>query len=148
MLLMNRFPMTPTYSQMRDEVNQLFNSAFLNMPAASFGATSVGGPAMNVWETEKNYSIEAELPGYAMSDLDITVLDSQVTIKGTRTITAPDGATYLRRERPTGTFTRTWNLPNAVEAEKVEASLTNGVLTVTLPKTAKVQPKRITVKTA
>lgn len=145
MLLMNRFPMTPTFSQMRDEVNQLFNSAFLNLPAATFGATTAG-PAMNVWETEKNYSIEAELPGYAMSDLDITVLDNQVTIKGTRMITAPDGATYLRRERPTGAFTRTWNLPNAVEAEKVEASLTNGVLMVTLPKTAKVQPKRIEVK--
>jgi HSP20 family protein len=83
-----------------------------------------------------------------MSDLDITVLDNHVNIKGTRTITAPDGATYLRRERPTGTFARAWNLPNAVEAEKVEAALTNGILTVTLPKTAKMQPRRITVKTA
>jgi hypothetical protein len=58
MLLMNRFPITPTFSQMRDEVNQLFNSALMNFPnpGSPFDATTASSPAMNVWETEKNYT--------------------------------------------------------------------------------------------
>ncbi len=101
---------------------------------------------MNVWENESSHFIEAELPGFRMDDIDISVLGDQVTIKGQRTPVEPANAVFLRRERRASTFARTFTLPNAVQADKVEASLADGVLLITLPKTPAVQPRRIAVK--
>jgi HSP20 family protein len=103
---------------------------------------------MNVWEDEKAWFIEAELPGYRMEDLDISVLADQVTVKGKREVAEPQGATFLRRERASNEFERTWTFPADVSADGVEAALNNGVLLLTLPKSPKVQPRKITVKTA
>jgi HSP20 family protein len=143
MMILNRHANPNPIAQMRNEINQLLGNAFNELTPAIRPS-----PAMNVWEDETNYFIEAELPGFSMNDLDVTVLDNEVTIKGTRQISAPEGATYLRRERVGGTFTRTWTLPADVNAEAVEASLRNGVLLLTLPKHEKAQPRKIQVKEA
>ena len=141
MLILNRSPISA-------EINDLFNSMFADVPAAMRpDAADRNAPPMNVWEEDACFSIEAELPGYAMNDIEVTVLGDGVTIKGQRTIAEAQGGTCLRRERRGGSFSRTWTLPAEVNADNVEASLRDGVLLVTLPKSQKALPRKIQVKT-
>ena len=149
MLLMNRFPRTafapfPSFARLPDDVSQLLNGALQD--STSFSRNAV--LAMNIWETPQNFTIEAELPGFSLSDIDVTVHGDEVTIKGSRTLTDREGATCLRRERSGGSFERTWTLPTEIQAGKVEANLTNGVLTITLPKSEKAQPHKVAVRGA
>jgi HSP20 family protein len=101
---------------------------------------------MNVWADEGRYVIEADLPGFRMADIEVSVLGDEVTIKGARKGSTPETATLLRRERRDGEFERTFTLPKAVAGDKVEATLNDGVLRVTLPLTPEAQPRRIEVK--
>jgi HSP20 family protein len=142
MLMLNRMSRVYPLSRMHQEMNQLFNTVFPDFTAA---APRTATPAMNVWEDDKAYFIEAELPGYHMDDLDVTVLGDAVTIKGKRPQNDAENATYLRRERVAGEFERTWTLPGEVLTDKVEASLKDGVLLVTLPKSPETQPRKIAV---
>lgn len=146
MLILNRSPVMPL-SQMHNELTDMFNTLFPVSPhVATPGVVSRTAPPMNVWEQEGRYFIEAELPGYIMSDLHVSVLGDEVTIKGERQIAAQEGATYLRRERRSGSFARTWTMPAEVDADRVEASLRDGVLLITLPKSQKALPRKIEVK--
>ncbi len=105
-------------------------------------------PALNVYEDESNVYAEAELPGLTLADLDVSIAGNELTIRGTRQINLPEGATPLRRERLVGEFERTVELPVDIDPEQVEASLTNGVLLVTLPKAKSAQARKIQVRTA
>ena len=140
MLVLNRIHQVPTFARMHREMNELLNAFGPTAPISGFA------PAMNVWENETDYFVEAELPGFKMEDIEISVLGDEVTIKAQRTAAVVENATYLRKERQHGAFTRTFTLPSAVQVDKVEASLTDGVLLVTLPKTPEVQPRKISVK--
>lgn len=143
MLVLNRIHnVVPSFARMHREMNDLFNAFASSVPTAP-----VSGSAMNVWEDAHHYFVESELPGFRMEDVEVSVLADELTIKGERRAPDRESATWLRRERPTvASFARSFTLPNAVQADKVEASLTNGVLLVTLPKTPALQPRKITVK--
>ena len=83
----------------------------------------------------------------AAEDLDISVLNNSLTLRGTRKrAELKEGETYHRQERWQGKFVRSLELPFAVDAEKVEATYKNGVLTVVLPKKEEVKPKAIEIK--
>ena len=111
------------------------------------GLVGAGGfPAVNVWEDDQNVYAEAELPGLKMQDLEILACGSELTIRGERKNGVSGEATYHRRERGTGSFVRVLRLPVPVDAEKIEAALKAGVLTVTLPKAEAARPRRIEVK--
>jgi HSP20 family protein len=113
----------------------------------AFGATPARVfPQLNLWEDEANVHAECELPGLRLDDLEVTVLGSKLTIRGERKTAAPEGASSLRRERSYGEFSRTVELPIEIDAEKVEATLENGVLKVRLPKAKTALPRRIEVK--
>ncbi|WP_145352277.1 Hsp20/alpha crystallin family protein [Roseimaritima multifibrata] len=103
-------------------------------------------PALNMWEDEANLYAEAELPGFAIDDLEIYVVDNQLTIKGERRPPELEGGVWQRQERGYGNFSRVIELPIEIRAEGVSAELKNGVLHVTLPKTEAVKPRRIEVK--
>lgn len=107
-------------------------------------------PPVNVWEDEHALHIESELPGYTLENLNITTLGDELTIAGSRQVTTPGNSAYLRRERGAGTnqFTRTLKIGIPFDSEKVQASLKQGVLTITLPKVAAAKPRKIEVKTA
>jgi HSP20 family protein len=113
------------------------------------GATAAGVfPALNVSEDGDNLYVRAELPGLNAKDLDISVQDDNLVIKGERRIAAEaKGVSYHRREREAGTFQRIISLPARVDAGKVTAVCKNGVLTVTLPKAAEAKPRQIAVTT-
>ncbi len=103
-------------------------------------------PAVNLTEDGDRYYVRAELPGIKAEDLDIQVTGRNLTISGER-VMAPDveGARYHRREREGGKFSRVIALPGDVDADKVEARLTNGILTVSVAKSEAAKPRKIAI---
>ncbi|WP_153558214.1 Hsp20/alpha crystallin family protein [Roseimaritima sediminicola] len=104
-------------------------------------------PALNVWEDDDSLFVEAELPGFNASDLEIYVTGNQLTIKGVRQAPEREGGTWHRQERGYGSFHRMIELPVRVDGDKVSAESEQGVLRVTLPKSEAVKPRRIEVQT-
>ncbi len=142
MLMLNRVQHIPSFGRLHREFNELFDAFASNGAVAS----PAFGPAMNLWEDGGNYVIEADVPGFRMTDIEVSMLGDEVTIKGTRKAATPENATLLRRERRDGEFERTFTLPKAVTSDKVEATLNDGVLRVRLPLKPEAQPRRIEVK--
>ncbi len=106
-------------------------------------------PPVNLWVSAENTVVTIEIPGIEPDAIDIHVVGSTLTLKGTRkAFDLKDGESYHRRERWAGQFTRTVELPYEVDAGKVDAHVSKGVLTVTLPRAVADMSKKITVKTA
>lgn len=106
-------------------------------------------PALNVWGNAEQVVVTAELPGLNVEDLDISVVNNQLTIKGERKGDKPaEDAVCHRCEREAGKFVRTVRMPYAVEGDKVAARYDLGILTITLPRHEATKPKRIEIKTA
>lgn len=107
---------------------------------------SASFPAFNIWSNENGAVVTSEIPGVAMSDLEITASGKTIGIKGTRKESTDNGeARYLRRERVEGEFNRSIELPFQIDASKVEAKLVNGVLQITLPRAESDKPRKIQV---
>ena len=105
----------------------------------SFG---VSAPVVDVVEKEKEYQISAELPGLDEKDVEVSVADDTLTIKGEKKEEKEEKAkNYYVSERHYGAFQRSFQLPSGVDAEKIEANFQKGVLTLTLPKTPEAQKK-------
>src|SRR5690606_24843654 len=86
-------------------------------------------PAVNVWQSDEAIHVEAELPGFSMGDIDVSILQNRLTVSGRRSEQAEPGR-CLRRERRAGDFSRTLTLPVQIDSENVQARLENGVLRV------------------
>jgi HSP20 family protein len=130
--------------QLRNEMHRLFDR-FSGDGARLLG---LGGyPALNLWEDGEAVHVEAELPGVEFNDLEVLVNGgNELTVKGQRKSTLPEKSVWHRQERAVGTFSRTVMLPYAVDADKVEARLENGVLHVTLARHESARPRKIAVK--
>lgn len=102
-------------------------------------------PALNFREEPEAYVAEAELPGFAPEHVQVSVTGSELTIAGKREFAVEENAQIIRRERAMGAFERTITLPGDVNADKVEATLRDGVLTVRLPKSEAARARKITV---
>jgi HSP20 family protein len=141
-------PMTDLSSH----VDRLLNEAFRGFAGGEVPVpygTAKPFPALNMWHDESAFHIEAELPGFSMNDVEINLKGRELTLNATRnTDSTTQNAEFLRRERASGTFSRTVRLPVSVDADKVSAKLTSGVLTITLPKAAEVLPRKINVTVA
>lgn len=99
---------------------------------------------INVREEDEAYILSALVPGIEAEDLNIQVLEDVVHIKAERN--ADEDGNYLVQELPTGALTRTLRLPAAIDADQVDAKVTNGVLTLRLPKAASARPKQIKIQ--
>jgi HSP20 family protein len=106
-------------------------------------------PAIDVREEEKQFIIHADLPGVDAKDIDVSLEKGVLTIRGRRNLEGRDEKNGFRRvERVTGSFYRSFTLPDTADSTSVKARFTNGVLEVTIPKQAQVLPRRITVEAA
>ncbi len=124
--------MNPVHTNRIDrEMSRLLSTFFGESAQRSTGSPSV---AVNVWEKDDAWVLEAEMPGVAPDQLEISVVDDELTISVERPDAEVKDATYFRHERVRGSFSRTIQLPTAVDAERVEAALVHGVLTIALPK--------------
>ena len=142
-MLVRTFGYAPA-RQFASDIDRLFGSVLTGSPLFTPGPARAGFPALNAWEDEKALYVEAEVPGVALDQLEITVQGDELTLKGQR----PAAQNAVRQERWHGSFERTITLPVPIESESVDASLVNGVLTVTLPKAASARARKIEIKPA
>ena len=132
---------------MRDVMDRAFDEAFFEAPRL-WSRRPEGYPlALDVSEDADAYTVKASVPGVDPNDVEITLTDNMLTIKGeVKEEKDVEESNYHLRERRFGSFTRSVTLPVTVDADKVEATHENGVLTLRLPKTEAVKPKKISVK--
>lgn len=106
-------------------------------------------PRFDVSESETAFEVVVDLPGVEPDSVNVEINEDELTISGSRvTHGEDDGKTYHRSERTCGNFHRSVNLPTAVDRDKVEATFNLGVLTILLPKSEKVLPTKIEIKTS
>ncbi|MEO8167589.1 MAG: Hsp20/alpha crystallin family protein [bacterium] len=136
----------PTYSYRNEisdferEIERLFSNTF------SSPSDSSATPAINVVENETQTVIVAELPGVQKEDVKLSVEKGILSIHAHRkTNGLPEKATWLRNEISSGDFNRSVRLPKGIEAEKISAELTNGILKIVVPKAEAVKPHEIKV---
>src|SRR5262245_32811379 len=155
------FAMWHPRRNLQREINQIFDqfdrgwrplqrSMFGFEPFTQF-ETVWSSPAVDVVDKEKSYEITAEVPGMAPENLEVKLVNGRLVIKGEKKETTEEkhGETELS-ERRYGSFERTFSVPEGVDANKIEATLNAGVLTIALPKTTEAQKpvKKIEVKAA
>ena len=134
----------------RNEMNSLFDNFFRGFEIEPFaGRLGAFSPKVDVKESEKDIRVTAELPGMNDKDIDVSLSKDALTIRGEKKEEKEDkGKDYYRMERSYGSFARTVPLPAEIDTDKVKAEFKKGVLTVTVPKTAKAmrETKKISVK--
>jgi len=115
---------------------------------SNYGRVLAGGdlPLTNFYDTGDHFELKVELPGTAKEDLSVKIQGNYLEIGGKREANVPDGYSVHRSERGSVDFTRSFTLPSEVDAEKVEATISNGLLTMILPKAEAAKPKQITVR--
>jgi len=104
-------------------------------------------PTFEVFERKDAYVFKADLPGVKQENLDITLTENRLTIAGRREAEKrEEGERFYAYERSFGSFSRSFTLPEGVDAEHVQADLREGVLSLIIPKRPEVQPKKISIK--
>jgi HSP20 family protein len=114
--------------------------------AGAFTPAAASFPAVNLYAGRDGIAISAELPGVAKDELEIHAHRDTLTLRGTRRPAAENEQAYHRRERRSGAFTRTIQLPFRVDPEQIEARFENGVLQLSLQRPEEDKPRRIEVK--
>lgn len=138
------------FMSLQREIDRLFDDFTRGFPAFSSG----GGagemlPSVDVTETDKQIEITAELPGLEEKDVQVNFADNVLTIRGEKKAEKEEkDKTFRLVERSYGSFVRSLELPDGVDANAIKASIDKGVLKVTVPKPAPAQVKKIDVKTA
>jgi HSP20 family protein len=132
-------------STLHDQVNRLFNESVLRGQAQD-SAITTWAPAVDIYETPNELVVKADLPDVNEKDIDIRVENNLLTIRGERKFeSSVSEDNYLRVERTYGSFSRSFTLPNTVNAEAIHAEYKNGVLTVNLPKREESKPRQVKV---
>lgn len=148
---LNPFSRLHPIEQLREEMNRVFGDVLGALPRGAVqGVPFLGArtfPAVNLWATSDAVFAEAELPGLRDADVEVSVIGNELTISGQRAELEQQGVKYHRRERPVGSFSRTIRLPIDIDAERVEATLRDGVLRIKLPKAEAARPRKINVRT-
>jgi len=126
----------------------LFDRFFNDLAVPEFfGEERVVVPAFDISETEKEYVISGEIPGMDAKDLDITLLDGCLTVKGEKKQEKEEkNENYHRVERHYGSFERSFRIPEKVKTDKLDATYKDGILRLTLPKAEVSEAKKIEVK--
>lgn len=133
---------------LRKEMDALFNGVGSKTFETAFmpGVGTQRYPKINLSEDRENFYLEALLPGIAEKDIDLTVTGNTLTLSGERLEEkSGEGQTWHRRERGSGKFLRTIELPSDVNGKKVSAEYKNGILTVTMAKAESAKPKKISI---
>lgn len=143
------------FSAVRAEMERMFdNFSFGRFPSLSMLPTLAGDngavlPNMDIHENDKTIVVECELPGIAQKDIDVTLQDGMLTVKGEKKFeTREDKEDYHLMERRYGSFRRSIRVPDTVDEDHVEAKFDKGVLTVTLAKKpgAQAKQRKISIK--
>ena len=131
----------------RDEMNTLFDSFFSGWPEPRKGLLEgEWAPSVDVAETDDEITVTAELPGVKQEEVDITIADDVLTLKGEKKEEKEvKEKNYHRIERSYGSFQRSIALPTGVQADKAKATYKAGILKITVPKVEEAKPKQIKI---
>jgi len=132
---------------LRQAMDKLFEDSFVRPSRflAAFGETAA--PAIDAYQTPNEVVVKAAMPGVNPEDINIDITGDTLTIKGeTKTEEEIKKEDYLYQERRYGGFSRSLVLPSGLRADKAEANLENGILTLTIPKAEEAKPKTIKIK--
>lgn len=137
---------TRTLRDLQREVDDIFDR-FFDHGSSDQDTSAVWSPRTDLSETDGEYRIRLDLPGMSKEDIAINLQNNALTVRGERASeqTAEDEE-YVRVERAFGTFHRTFTLPDAVDAENIEAAYDDGVLTIHVPKTEKSTRRQIEIQ--
>jgi Molecular chaperone (small heat shock protein) len=137
------------FISLQREIDRLFDDFTRGFPALSTGGAAELPPNLDVTETDKQIEITAELPGLEEKDVQVNLADNVLTIRGEKKAEKEEkDKAYRLVECSYGSFVRSLELPDGVNADAIKASIDKGVLKVTVPKPAPVQVKKIDVKAA
>jgi HSP20 family protein len=132
------------FEDLQEEINRLFDLTRSPEPRGIFDRAF--SPAVDVVETPDSFEVLCDVPGVDIGDVEISVAGNVLTLKGERRAAAKDNAQTYREETRTGRFQRTLQLPLPIDADRVDAVLKDGTLTVVLPKHEEIKPRQIAVK--
>jgi len=136
------------FAAMQDRMNRLFGNVYLR--DEDTGVRGAWVPAVDIYETENHdLVVRAELPGLTRENIEVSVENSTLVLKGDKKLdTEVKEENYRRIERTYGTFHRSFTLPNTVDPSRISAEFKNGVLTVKLPFREEAKPRQIQVEIA
>ena len=131
---------------LRERMNKLFEDMAASRGEEKDLATSSWAPAVDIYETESEVVLTAEIPGIEEKDVEIKVEDNTLTLRGERKFEKETKEeNYHRIERAYGSFFRSFTLPNYVDQDKIEAEHENGILKVRMPKRAELKPRKVKI---
>ena len=129
----------------QEQMNRLLGDSFLR-PQTETSALTSWAPAVDIYETQDELVVKADLPDIHEKDLDVRVENNMLTIRGERKFEEKVSEdNFLRVERAYGSFTRSFSLPSTVNSDAIKAEYRHGVLTVRMPKREESKPKQIRV---
>src|SRR6202045_1208958 len=145
MNIITRWEQPRAVISLQDEVNRLFEDTFARDRQGHSDLTT-WAPAVDIYETENELVVQADLPDLQDKDIDVRVENNTLTIRGERKFEKDvNEENYLRIERAYGAFTRSFSLPNTVNAENIRAEYRNGVLTLHMAKREESKRKQIKI---
>ena len=133
------------WANLREEINSLFEGPAWSNTGRQAQLFSGWTPALDLYPTNDDVVAVVELPGMRKEDIELSLHDGMLSISGERKDETGEGDKATRTERFVGKFRRSISLPTRVDANKVNATYKDGILTVTLPKAEEVKPKQIQV---
>jgi HSP20 family protein len=140
---------TDPFTAMQREIDRLFEGFARDAYDWPSYPTRELTPRMNIVESDKVIEITAELPGLEEKDVEVNLADGVLTISGEKKAEKHENdKNYRLFERSYGSFSRSLQLPDGVDADAITASISNGLLTVTVPKPAPAEAKKVTIKSA
>ena len=135
----------PVYT-LQQKLNRLFEETFLPLGAEPF-SMAAWSPSCDIYETENDIVVKAEIPGVKKEDVKLTMQDNVLTLSGERKFEEETKKeNYVRVERGYGSFTRSFTLPPFVDEKKISAEFKDGLLEVKLPKLEQAKPKEVEIK--
>ena len=145
MTVLTRWDPFREFSTVQDRLNRLFRDSYGEGREEAL-TTSTFAPLVDVYEDEHNITLKIEVPGIDEKDIDVRIENNTLTVHGERKFEKEEKEENFHRiERHYGSFTRTFRLPNTVNAENVDATYDKGVLRITLAKRAEAKPRQIKV---
>ena len=133
-------------NRVQSRINELFHEAFGRSRGYPATTSAVWYPPVDILESGESYLIRAELPGMKKEDVHLEVREGALSLSGERRFDEPaTGVKYLRTERVTGKFSRSFYLPQTIKQDSIRATFRDGVLEVHVPKADEAKPKQISI---
>ena len=132
---------------LQDRMNRLFDESVRNVKTGDEALSSaIWSPAVDIYETDDEVVVKAELPEVSQKDIDIQIENNTLTLRGERKFNKETKKENFHRiERAYGTFSRSFTLPGTINQEKISADYKDGILKISMPKREETKPKQIKV---